>query len=551
MYVDTSSIRLKGVKHTRHLLRTSFREDGKVKHKTIANLSVCTPDEIDAIRLALRHKGDLKSMLQADPGLEIRQGLSVGAAWALFDVARQMGIEKALGDSRQGRLALWQVIARLLDQGSRLSAVRLARAHAACDVLGLTAFNEEDLYANLDWLAENQERIEKALGAGRAAKDGLFLYDVTSSYLEGVKNEYGAFGYNRDGKKGKMQIVIGLLCDAEGDPLSVQVFDGNTQDTKTFHDQIRKAAERFGGGAVTFVGDRGMIKTPQIAELAGEGFHYITAITKAQIKTLLGNGTLQMDLFDQELAEVREDGGVRYVLRRNPVRAKEIADSREDKLLSLRKSLDARNVYLAEHPRAHVATALKRLSARAASLNIAGWVKIVVDETTRILSLEIDEAARGEEAKLDGCYVLKTDLDAQTASKETVHARYKDLAKVEQAFRTSKQVELELRPIHVRLAAHTRAHVLVVMLAYRLARVLSQRWRDLDVRVQEGLDELSGLCAVEVRAKAGTRFNQTPQPRASVARLLEAAKVRLPEALPCGGVVVSTKRSLVERRLTA
>jgi hypothetical protein len=549
MYVDTSSITLKGVKHTRHLLRTSFREDGKVKHKTIANLSACTDEEIEAIRLALRHKGDLKSMLQADPELENHQGLAGGGVWTLFDIARQMGIEKVLGDTRQGRLALWQVIARLLDQGSRLSAVRLARAHAACDVLGLKAFNEDDLYENLDWLSENQERIEKAIGAKRVAKGGLFLYDVTSSYLEGVKNEYGAFGYNRDGKKGKMQIVIGLLCDEEGDPLSVQVFDGKTQDTKTFQDQIRKAVDRFGGGAVTFVGDRGMIKSPQIKDLAREGFHYITAITKAQIQTLLRHGTLQMELFDLDLAEVFEVGGVRYVLRRNPVRAQEIAALREDKLAALRKSLEARNAYLAEHPRAHVETALNHLRARAESLNIAGWAKVLADEATRILSLELDEAARAEEAKLDGCYVLKTDLDPQTASKETVHARYKDLAKVEQAFRTSKQVELELRPIHVRLAAHTRAHVLVVMLAYRIARVLSQRWRDLDTRVQEGLNELSGLCATEVRGKGGTRFNRIPQPRESVGRLLQAAQVCLPKALPYSGVVVSTKRTLVERRV--
>ena len=331
--------------------------------------------------------------------------------------------------------------------------MRLARTHAACDVLGLDAFDEDDLYANLDWLCENQEQIEKDLSKKRAP-GGLFLYDVTSSYLEGVHNELAAFGYNRDGKRGKRQIVIGLLCDAAGEPLSIEVFEGNTQDTRTMHAQIMKAAERFGGGAVTFVGDRGMIKGPQIKELAAAGFHYITAITKAQIQTLLRRGVFQLDLFDEELAEVCADSGERYVLRCNPVRAAEIAASREDKLSTLRKLLETVKQRLAEHPRAKASTALGQLRQRAKKLGIADWVEVVEDpavQNGRGLSLQVDEVKHQEEARLDGCYALKTDLAPQTATKEVVHARYKDLALVERAFRTSKTTQLELRPIHVRL----------------------------------------------------------------------------------------------------
>ena len=548
MHVDSSTTTVNGKTYRRHLLRESYREAGKVKHRTIANISQCSPEEIEAIRLALRHKGNLEAMIAERPALRERQGLSVGAVWTLYDVARRLGIVDALGDTRAGRLALWQVVARAIGQGSRLSAVRLATSHAACDALGLDGFNENDLYENLDWLCNRQEAIEKRLSESRAGKGGLFLYDVTSSYLEGTENELAFFGYNRDGKRGKKQIVIGLLCDEEGEPLSVEVFAGNTQDTRTVAAQIRKVAARFGGGEVTFVGDRGMIKSAQIEELGREGFHYITAITKAQIGTLLRNGTFQMDLFDRELAEVTADTGERYVLRRNPVRAGEMEAARADKLARLKRDAERRNAYLAAHPRARVATALKALRRHAERLRIAGWVEVAGDEEKRTVELRTDGDARAEDAKLDGCYVLKTDLRPTVASKETVHGRYKDLALVEQAFRTSKTVELELRPIHVRLAAHTRGHVLVVMLAYRIVRELARCWAALDSTVQEGLDELASLCTKELVQNNRVLCNEIPEPRESVRVLLETAKVRMPEALPARGAVVSTKRKLPERR---
>src|SRR5207244_5562734 len=213
---------------------------------------------------------------------------------------------------------LWQVMARGIDQGSRLSAVRLAMSHAACDVLGIGTFDEDALYENLDWLAGAQAAIEDRLFAQRTKTKpvNLFLYDVTSSYLEGTHNALAAFGYNRDGKKGKMQIVIGLLCDEDGQPVSIAVFPGNTQDPQTFAAQVEKLKGRFGVTAITFVGDRGMLKSQQVEDLAQHGFHYITAITKPQIEKLLPTGTLPMDLFDQELAEVLTDEGLRYLLRR-------------------------------------------------------------------------------------------------------------------------------------------------------------------------------------------------------------------------------------------
>src|ERR671919_329416 len=305
MYVDVSTLHRHGKTYTRSLLRESYREGGKVKHRTLANLSQCSPQEIEAIRLALRHKQALEELGVIAEAIALQQGLSLGAVWLVYDLARQLGLEKALGPSRQGKLALWQIIARLIDQGSRLSAVRLAAHHAACEVLGLECFDEEDLYANLDWLSAHQAGIEERLFRfpSKEPASGLFLYDVTSSYLEGKHNELGAFGYNRDGKRGKRQLVIGLLCNGAGRPLSIEVFAGNTQDPTTFASQVKKVAERFGGGEVTFVGDRGMIKSQQIQALGERQFHYITAITKPQIEALLKGGVLQLDLFDETLAK--------------------------------------------------------------------------------------------------------------------------------------------------------------------------------------------------------------------------------------------------------
>jgi hypothetical protein len=548
MYVDTA----KTGPYTRHLLRESYREDGKVKHRTIANLSGCSAEEINAIKLALRHKGQLGQLLSDQPEVSIRNGLSVGAVWLVYDLARQLGIQAALGHSRQGKLALWQVIARVIEQGSRLSAVRLASRHACCDILNLDGFNEDDLYANLAWLDGQQRPIEDRLFAALpkdATGPGLYLYDVTSSYLEGVCNELSAFGYNRDGKKGKRQIVIGLLCNGSGRPLSIELFPGNTADPATLAGQVRKVAARFGGGEVTFVGDRGMIKSRQIEDLAAHGFHYITAITKPQIEALLSAGVLMMGLFDEKLAEVLSDDGPRYVLRRNPTRAAELAAGRQDKLRTVQRQVDLQNAYLQEHPKADPAKAAARITARCRTLRIDSWATASVQ--ARVISLKLDPEALAERHKLDGCYVLKTDLAPRQADAETVHDRYKDLALVEWAFRTSKTVQLEMRPVHVRLARSTRGHALVVMLAYRIVQELAQRWRDIDVTVQEGLDELKMLCAMDLRIAGQSRANCVPLASESAGRLLAAANVRLPQSLPSRGVTVATRKKLPGRRITS
>src|SRR6266851_623875 len=528
-------------------LRESYREGPHVRKRNIANLTHCDPKEIAAIELALRHKNNLTALASLEQ-IELHQGPSVGAVWTVYQVAQQLGLRKILGEEFSGHLALWQVLARLLEQGSRLSAVRLAQVHAACDVLGIRrGFDENDLYANLTWLSAHQEAIEKRLFAKRHGqqKAELFLYDVTSSYLEGEDNAFGAYGYNRDGKKSKKQIVIGLLCDEQGEPLSTEVFRGNTQDPATFASQVKKVSKRFGCERVTFVGDRGMIKSQQVQDLSQAGFHYITAITKPQIGTLLKAGVLQMSLFDAELCEVEHEG-VRYILRKNALRAEELSAPRADKQASVERLRKTLNQYLAEHPRAKAPTAERTVRAKIAKLKLDDWLQVEVEG--RSLKLTVNQAVLDEVARLDGCYVLKTDLPESAASKQVVHDRYKDLAEVEQAFRSCKTAHLETRPIYVRTEDHTRGHVLVVMLAYLIRRDLSQAWSSLDVTVEEGLNQLQTLSSTEMIVEGGASCLRIPKPNAGCSTLLQALDIRMPEALPHTETRVVTRKKLAESR---
>jgi hypothetical protein len=550
MYVDISTVKHNGKSYTRYLLRQSYREQGKVKHRTLANLSSCSQEEIDAIRLALRHKHDLTQLGAVHEQIQLQQGLSIGALWLVYELARQLGIVHALGTTRAGKLALWQVIARVMDQGSRLSAVRLAGMHAVCDVLSLTKFNADDLYENLDWLCQQQATIADRLATkrGQRAQATVFFYDVTSSYVEGEQNELAAFGYHRDGKKGKPQIVMGLLCDVQGKPLSIDLFAGHTQAPQTVAAQVRKVADRFGGGTVIFVGDRGMLKSQQVAELKQHGFASITAITKPQIGSLLKQGVFELDWFQDEVTEYITPDALRYILRRNPIRVQEIEQSREDKAQALEKAIAKQNQYLTEHPRAKVDVALRKLKAQCKQFKMVTWASVVAEG--RRLSLVVDAEAKAEAAKLDGCYVLKTELDQHQLGKEVIHQRYKDLALVEWAFRSCKTSHLEMRPIYVRLAKHTRAHALVVMLAYHIIMELRVRWQSLNLTVEEGIEELTHLCSMEVYVTGKPPYHEIPAPRDLSRQLLEAAQVRLPRVLPSQGIVVTTKKPLPPKRKT-
>ena len=552
MFIDDSTCTRNGKACRRVLLRNSYRAHGKVRHDTLANLSQCSDEEIEALKLALKHKGRLTDLGTLEDHFGAQQGLAVGAVWVLNQLAKQLGITQALGRSRAATLALWLVLATVIEQGSRLCAVRLAQRHAVCDILKLDRFNEDDLYQAMDWLAQRQSDIELTLFNQRyqnpAQPPVLYLYEVTSSYLEGEHNELGEYGYNRDGKRGNKQSVIGLLTDEQGWPLSVEVFAGNTQDPPTVKHQIDKLAQRFGVKKVTFVGDRGMIKSLQINDISAADFHYITAITKPQIEALIRAELLQWSMFDEQLVEVIDDK-IRYVLRRNPLRAEELAAARQSKLQRLQRLVEQRNAYLQTHPKAKVETALKKVQSQAEQLKIHTWIEIKTKQ--RKLLIEINEAAKNHAARLDGCYVIKTDLAAELACTETVHARYKGLAEVEFAFRTMKTTLLEMRGIFVRKANRTRAHVFIIMLAYLLAYHLRRRWSDIELTVQEGIAELASICAMDLIMPNGVACQIIPEPRPLGQRLLQRLNITLPDAIPQRNVNVVTRKKLVSERKVA
>jgi len=544
MFIDISTVTVKGKVYRRALLRNSYRVNGSVKHDTIANLSRCSDEEIARLKKCL--KEEKRSTVAEEEPFDLKQGLSVGAIWTLDKVADRIGIHEALGGSRNAKLVLWMVYARLLGSGSRLSATRLMSQHAGCDILNLMSFTEDHLYEALDWLEQEQSRIELELFHRKYQETipKFYLYDVTSSYLEGSENELGEFGYNRDGKKGKKQIVIGLMTDADGWPIAIEVFQGNTHDTKTVKNQIKKLAHRFGVKEVTFVGDRGMIKQAQIADLHDEDFHYITSITKPEIENLIKQKTISLALFDSHLGEV-EVKGVRYIFRRNPERAAEIESSRHSKLARLQKLCLEKNAYLQTHPKAQVNAAKKAVEKKARELKISAWINIVAQGNS--LRIDIDEPRKEVEGKLDGCYVLKTDRKKEELSTHETHDRYKHLADVEWAFRTMKTTLLEMRGIFVRKSTRTRAHVFIVMLSYMISYRLRRYWQSLEMTVEEGIQELSSIHAIEVRSSI-VSYQKIPQPRKAGLLLLSNADISLPDAIPCTGHTGHTNKKLVSER---
>lgn len=362
---------------------------------------------------------------------------------------------------------------------------------------------------------------------------------MTSSCLEGDYKVLAAWGYTRDHKEGKKQVVVGLLTDRPGEPISVQVYRGNTSDLKTFGQQVHKVKTGLGCEGVTLVGDRGMIRTDQKAAAQKAQFHFITALTKPQIQKLLAKQVLQLELFEEQVHEVLGEDGRRFVLRRNPLRQAELQRAREQKRQALQAALQKANPCLKEHPRAKVAPQRRPLAARLQSLKVQDWLRLTVRKRQLVLSL--DAPALQAAAQLDGCYVVATDLPPAAADAPTLHDRYQDLALGERDFRTLKTGHLEGRPGFVCTADNTQAHALTSMLALNVRRRLERAWGSLEVTVAEGLRELEPLCVLElVHPQSGQGVaRQVPEPSARPQQLLEALNLKLPttvtEAAVTGG----------------
>lgn len=460
----------------------------RVVHHTLANLSRL-PEPLIALI-------DQYCKAEVPPGTtpKVQLGACYGLLAGLHALAGKLGLVAALGPDRPAKLALFMIYARIAWQGSRLGAVRWAEDHAVAEVLGVTSFDEDDLYAALDWLQANQERIERAL-APKSEPGGTFLYDVTSTYLEGQCHELGAHGYNRDGKRYKKQIVAGLLTDALGEPLSIQLYRGNTSDPQTFQPTVEKLRLRFGAKDIAVVGDRGMIKKLGKEALGQAGYKYVTALTDPQIRKLLAEKALRPELFDEEPLAVEYDGR-RLILRCNPATRDRERQRRLDQARRIEQRLIAGNERLAKKPRAKPETLYKQALRWLDHYGFSHWITVQLEG--RSIRWSKDAAVAAELALLDGCYVLETDLPKAAADTKAVHARYMALMDVERDFRTMKTGLLELRPIFLRNAERTEGHALVTMLALKLVRELDRRVAPLGLTVEDAISRLQGVRLVRL-----------------------------------------------------
>jgi transposase len=515
------------------LLRETRRQGKKIVKVTLANLSSLPPQRIDILRRVL--KGELDAFAYGKTPAALEQGASYGALWLAKTLCDRLGITSSLGKNRHTPLVLLMIAARLLEPGSKLATMRWSKTHAVKEILGLEpeSFDENSFYRALSWLDEQQTNIEQKLFKSRYAKPllpELFLYDVTSSYLEGSNNELADYGYNRDKKSGKKQIVIGLLTDIYGTPLAVRVFQGNTGDTKTVSEQINILAQQFKVQRITLVGDKGMLRGPQIQALTAVQFHYITAISKSEIRTLLASRLLQLSLFDEHLTSVTDiTSGIRYVLRCNPERRRQVRENRHERIQKIQGYTITQTDYLAGRGKRRAEVALRQVISRIERYNLKKIVSATLNG--RCIEISIDDDALSQAEMLDGCYVIKSDLPDKFITAAQIHDRYKDLSKVERAFRTMKTGLLEIRPLFLRRADHTRGHVFMVMLSYLLANEIDKSISDLDITVSELMHDLDRICLQHQWLAPEVRLARLPQPSATQTEILQALALKLPEAI--------------------
>ena len=513
------------------LLRESFREHGKVKNRTLANLSGWSSDRVEALRHVLRGRPVARPAPRAGAGLEIVRSWPHGHVAAVLGSVRRLDLERLLAraPSTPRALVVAMLVHRLLAPGSKLATARglaeATRTSTLSPALKLPSVDEDDLYAALDWLLARQGAIEQALARRHLQAGQLVLYDVTSTYFEGRRCPLAKRGHSRDGKRDTLQIVFGVLTNAAGCPVAVEVFDGNTGDPKTLTAVLTKVRQRFGLERLILVGDRGMLTAARIREeLAGvEGLAWITALRAPAIQALVHSGALQLSLFDQQdLAEIAHPDypGERLIVCKNPLLAADRARKRLELLAATERDL------------AVIATAIQRTKrplrgAAAIGLRVGkvlGRYKVgkhfTIAITDRALDYQRDAAAIAAEAALDGLYVIRTNVPAGgMPASETVRA-YKRLAEVERTFRSLKTVDLHVRPIHHRTADRVRAHVFLCLLAYYVEWHMRQALKPLL------FDDDDKATAEALRASVVAPAQRSPRAKA------KAATKRTEDGLP-------------------
>lgn len=462
-----------------HLLRRSYREDGKVKNETLGNLSHLPDALIDIIRRSLQGE----TFVPVAQAFEVVRSRAHGHVQAVALAMQRLGLASVIASqpSRERDLVLALVASRIVQPDTKLATSRRWHCSTLAEDFGVADATEDDLYAAMDWLLARQDAIEHKLAARHLREDALVLYDLSSSYFEGSNCPLAKRGYSRDGRPGTLQVNYGLLTDARGCPVAVSVFEGNTSDSLTFLPAVQRVRERFGLAQVVMVGDRGMVSQKAIDELRGQGgIDWITALKSVSIRSLVEQGHLQLGLFDQRnLAEITSPDypGERLVACRNDALAKLRAHKRESLLQAteallaqIKASVDAGRLAGQDKIGVQVGKIVNRHK-------VAKHFELSIGETT--LGWARRQDAIDAEAALDGLYVIRTSLDAQRMDAPSCVRSYKALSNVERAFRSLKTVDLKVRPIHHRLADRVRAHILLCMLAFYVEWHMREAWREL------------------------------------------------------------------------
>ena len=523
MHVSTTTRRSGENEYTATLLRRSYRQDGKVKKETLANLSHLPAEAIDAIRRVLAGE----TLVNAQDAFEIERSLPAGHVNAALAMARRLDLSKLLdrSRSRERDLCMAMIVGRVICPGSKLGTVRSLGQSTLASELGVDGADEDDLYAAMDWLLKRQNAVEDRLAARHLTDGEMVLYDVSSSYFEGRTCPLGRLGYSRDGKLGLPQIIYGLLCDRDGRPVAVEVFTGELHDDATLPSQISKLKDRFGLSRVVVVADRGMVTRANIELLSQtDGVDWITALKAPTIKKLARSGVFQPSLFDeQNLGEITDPGefpGERLVVCRNPLVGAQRARKREELLAAtetdlelIKTRVDRGTLLGAAQIGLAVGPALKRYRMRK---------HFQIEITDMTFTYTRDTAGIAEEAALDGFYILRTSLTDLPAG-DVVRA-YKNLEQAERAFGSLKSPDLQIRPIHHHLETRVRAHVLIRMLAYYLTWYLKAAWKPLlftDEHRPTSPDPVAkAVRSSAAQQKAQTKRTATGQPVHSYRTLL-------------------------------
>jgi len=462
-----------------HLLRRSYREDGKVKNETLGNLSHLPEALIDIIRRSLQGE----TFVPVSQAFEVVRSRAHGHVQAVALAMQRLGLASVIASqpSRERDLVLAMVAARIVQPDTKLATCRRWHCSSLAEDFGVTDATEDDLYAAMDWLLARQDAIEHKLATRHLREDALVLYDLSSSYFEGSTCPLAKRGYSRDGRPGTLQVNYGLLTDARGCPVAVSVFEGNTSDSLTFLPAVQRVRERFGLQQVVMVGDRGMVSQKAIDELRDQGgIDWITALKSVSIRGLVEQGHLQLGLFDQRnLAEITspEYPGERLVACRNDALAQLRAHKRE----SLLQATEALLAQVLASVQAGRLTGQDKIGVQVGRVinrhKVAKHFELSIGETT--LGWARRQDAIEAEAALDGLYVIRTSLEAQRMDAPSCVRSYKALSNVERAFRSLKTMDLKVRPIHHRLAERVRAHILLCMLAYYVEWHMRQAWAPL------------------------------------------------------------------------